>query len=358
MRNFTWMKYTVLLLLAFCSQLSFAQVSMKNTSEQVAAYGSMPNIKEDNAGILHLVYGNSDSIFYKFSTDRGQSFSLPELVSAVPGLFSFAMRGPQLAVSDKGLVITATTKQGDILCLVKNNKSEWSQPFSINDVNGSAPEGLMALDADGANVFAVWLDTRNRKKGQAVYGAHSVDGGATWSKNLLVYASPDQTVCECCKPSVLVKGNNVYAMFRNYVNGNRDLYLVSSVDRGKTFGKAQKLGKDSWKLNGCPMDGGALTINDKGKIQTVWRREGAIYAAEPGKPEKQIGEGKICTMTSVNNTNVYSWIENGEVVVLLPDGKKISTGKGTMPVLEPIDKHTVACVWENEKQIHFALLNL
>lgn len=352
------MKYTFLLLFAFYSQLSFAQITSKNISDKVAGYGSMPNIKKDNVGILHLVYGNTDSIFYEFSTDHGKSFSVPELAGVVPGLFSFAMRGPQLAVSNKGLVITATTKQGDIWCLVKNNKSGWSQPLKINDVNGSAPEGLMALDADRTNVFAIWLDTRNRKKGQAVYGAHSIDGGNTWSKNLLVYESPDQTVCECCKPSVLVKGNNVHAMFRNYVNGNRDLYLVSSANSGKTFGKAQKLGNGSWKLNGCPMDGGALTISDNGNIQTVWRREGAIYAAEPGKPEKQIGEGKICTMASVNENNVYSWIENGDVVVLLPDGRKINAGKGTMPMLEPVDKHTVACVWENEKQIHFALVNL
>ncbi|MEJ7682118.1 MAG: sialidase family protein [Segetibacter sp.] len=95
-------------------------------------------------------------------------------------------------------------------------------------------------------------------KGQNVYGAKSVDGGKTWSKNILVYESPDSTVCECCKPSVTMKGNNVYVMFRNWLNGSRDLYVIKSSDGGKSFAQAQKLGKGSWKLNGCPMDGGGL----------------------------------------------------------------------------------------------------
>ena len=40
-------------------------------------------------------------------------------------------------------------------------------------------------------------------------------------KRNLSGASPDTTVCECCKPSVVIEGNNVYVMFRNWLNGNR-----------------------------------------------------------------------------------------------------------------------------------------
>ncbi len=111
----------------------------------------------------------------------------------------------------------------------------------------------MVLSADGQNAFAVWLDLRD--KHNKIFGAKSTDGGKTWGKNIMIYASPDTTVCECCKPSVVMKGNNIYVMFRNWLNGNRDLHIIQSTDIGLNFGQAQKLGAGSWTLNGCPMDG-------------------------------------------------------------------------------------------------------
>jgi Neuraminidase (sialidase) len=106
-----------------------------------------------------------------------------------------------------------------------------------------AKENLMALSADGQNAFAVWLDLRD--KHNKIFGAKSSDGGKTWGKNIMIYASPDTTVCECCKPSVVIKGNNVYGLFRNWLNGNRDLHIIQSTDGGLNFGQAQKLGTGS-----------------------------------------------------------------------------------------------------------------
>jgi hypothetical protein len=219
----------------------------------------------------------------------------------------------------------------------------------VNDVDTTAKEGLMALSGDGNNLFAIWLDLRD--KYNKILGSSSSDGGNSWSKNIAIYASPDKTVCECCKPSVVVKGNRVYVMFRNWLNGNRDLYLTQSGDGGNTFGKAEKLGNGSWALNGCPMDGGGLTVHDNNKVQTVWRREAKIYANEPGKPEVQIGEGRGCTLASINNQTVYAWTENGQVVCLLPKAGKKIMGKGRFPVIKAIDNDKIMCVWENEKQI-------
>jgi hypothetical protein len=220
-----------------------------------------------------------------------------------------------------------------------------------------AKEGLMALSAGGLSAYAVWLGVR-KQKGQNVYGAKSVDGGKTWTKNILVYASPDSTVCECCKPSVAVKGNNVYVMFRNWLNGNRDLYLINSPDGGKSFGQAEKIGNGSWKLNGCPMDGGGLAIDKSGTPETVWRREGKIYAATSVLSEKEIGEGRSCSIETINDKNIYAWTENGNVIVLKPSGMKINLGKGSLPLMKAINNEKVICVWENEKEIHVSVFEL
>ena len=343
------------LLIAAFSSCSEKKVLIKD--DFIITNGQMSNMVMDKDNSIHLIYGSGDSIFYSWSADNASSFSKPSLIAALPDAYTFAMRGPQIAATKNGIVVTACTAAGNIYPFYKEADGNWVKGNKVNDVDTVAKEGLMALSADGDNVFAVWLDLRENKRNK-IYGARSRDGGKSWSKNVMVYTSPDTTVCECCKPSVVIKENNVYVMFRNFLHGNRDLYLIKSNDNGNTFNKAEKLGTRNWKLNGCPMDGGGLVVNKDGGIQTVWRREGKIFAAVPGVPEKEIGEGKGCTIETVNNKNVYAWTEKGEIVLLTPNAQKKILGKGSLPVLKALNDEHVICVWENEHQIHAAILEL
>ena len=333
-----------------------ANTQNKDNNDVIIANGQMPCIVKNKNNGIHIVYGSGDSIMCISSKD-GNSFEPASLVAVLPGLFAYAMRGPQIAATANGLIVTACTKNGNIFSYRRDIPGKWSKAFKINDADETAKEGLMALDADGLNAYAVWLAVKN-PKGQNIYGARSADGGKTWSKNILVYASPDNTVCECCKPSVAIKGEKLYVMFRNLVNGNRDLYLIKSPSGGRAFGKAQKLGNGSWKLNGCPMDGGGIVIDQNGNPETVWRREQKIYAFSPGIPEKEIGEGRNCSMERIDNKNIYAWTENGNVVVIKPGGIKVNLGKGSLPLVKAISNNKVICVWENEKQIHGSVIEL
>lgn len=341
---------------AFCTLLSCNEKKIVTKTDFVIANGQMPNITKDKNGDLQLVYGMGDSILYTSSSDNGNSFSSPALVAVLPDLFSFAMRGPQVAASGNDIIVTACSSKGNIYSYYKEN-GNWKKGARVNDVDTVAKEGLMALSADGENAFAVWLDIRENKRNK-LYGAQSKDGGKTWSENLLVYASPDTSICECCKPSVVMKGKNIYVMFRNRLNGNRDLYLIQSSNGGASFGKAQKLGLGSWKLNACPMDGGGLTISKNGKVHTIWKREGNIFTAIPGIPEIEIGSGRNCTIESIDNKNVYAWTENENVIFIKSDGEKKVLGKGSVPVIKTLDKDHIICVWENEKKIHASILKI
>ena len=340
--------------------LAFSGCTKKNIQQKndfIIANGQMPNLVKDSTNNLHVVYGSGDSIMYVYSPDNATTFSKPVVVSVLPHLYSFATRGPQIAANEKGVVITACTDAGNIYSFYKAEGASWTAGKKVNDTDSIAKEGLMALSADGENMFAVWLDLRENKRNK-IYGAKSTDGGKTWSVNKMIYTSPDSTVCECCKPSVVVKGNNVLVMFRNWINGNRDMYLIKSANGGNTFGQAQQLGEGNWKLNGCPMDGGALAVNNNGTIQTVWRRQGKIFSAVPGTAEKEIGEGKGCTIETLNNQNVYAWSENGTVMLTRPNGQKQALGKGSLPILKSLNNEMVICLWEDEKQIHAAVVKL
>jgi len=323
----------------------------------IIAAGQMPNLTKDRKNNLHLVYGTGDSIMYRSSVNDGKSFSEPTLIGVLPGLAASHMRGPQIAATSEGLSAIACNSAGDIFSYTMDEKGKWTAAAKVNDEDTVAKEGLMALSADGPNAFAIWLDLRGNEHNK-IFGSRSNDGGKTWSRNFLVYSSPDSSVCECCKPSTLVKGDHIYVMFRNWLNGNRDLYLIESMDGRNTFGQAQRLGKGNWQLDGCPMDGGAFVVNDAGNVETVWKRKDNIYACEPGKPEERIGEGRNCTMETVNGKNVYAWTENGRVAILKPAGTKENLGTGSLPILKSLDNKHVICIWENEKQIHSSIVEL
>jgi hypothetical protein len=333
----------------------FKKENKKESNDLIIGNGQMPNLTKDNSGNLYVVYGSSDSILYSFSNNGGKSFSTPELIAVLSQLTASSMRGPQIAFGKDGIIVLACTKPGNIFSYRKEKSGKWVQTAKVNDIDTVAKEAFMALSADGNNVFAAWLDLRDNKRNK-IAGAKSTDGGKTWSKNSIVYTSPETSVCECCKPSVAVQGKNVYVMFRNWLQGKRDLYLIQSTDGGNSFGKASKLGTDSWLLNGCPMDGGGLALNNKGNPETVWRRNNTIYACQPGHPEIAIGNGRGCTMESVNGKNVYAWTENGEVIIRKPQGMKINIGKGQLPLIKSINNEHVLCIWENNKQIHAQII--
>ena len=350
------MKSVSILLLASLFFLSACRDKAPVNESSMIASGQMPNIVRDNSGMVHLVYGHGDSILYSYSSNMGRTFANPALIAILPKLAASHTRGPQIAATSNGLAVTACNDLGDIFSFRKDESGQWTASNRVNDVDTTAKENLMALAADGDNVFVVWLDVRDGHN--KIFGAKSIDGGKSWSKNIMVYASPDTTVCECCKPSVAVKGNNVYVMFRNWIDGNRDMYLIGSSDGGNKFGQAQKLGSASWALNGCPMDGGGLAIDKKGNPETVWNRKGLIYACEPGHEETEIGKGRNCTMESVNLKMVYAWVENGDVIVRMPQGTKKNLGQGQLPMIKAVNNEHILCVWEDEEHIYKVVLEL
>ena len=75
-------------------------------------------------------------------------------------------------------------------------------------------------------------------------------------------------------------------------------------------------------------------------------------------PEVEIGNGKGCTIETANNKNIYAWTESGNIVLMDAQGKKKILGKGTSAVLEALSDSQVLCVWENENEIHGAVVKL
>jgi hypothetical protein len=322
---------------------------MSGRAQIVLSPGEQPQISVDTRGLIRFVFGEKDKIMYSISNDNGKTFSDPVSIAEVNEMHLGMTRGPQLASSKDFSVVTAMDKKGNIHSFKLNHKSgKWINMENVNDVNESAPEGLMSLGADDHNNFyAVWLDLRDERKNNICFS--SMNSASEWSQNKYIYKSPDSHVCECCKPSIKVKGNTIAIMFRNWLNGSRDLYLTTSANGGKDFTSAQKLGNGTWLLKGCPMDGGGLTIDSRNEIRTAWQREGQVFYAEPGKLEQRIGEGRHVGMTG----KIVTWERGSDLIIKVIDQAEQKIGEGTaLKVLELKDK-TKLFVWETNDQIVF-----
>jgi hypothetical protein len=223
----------------------------------------------------------------------------------------------------------------------------------VNDVTGAAREGLHAMAADGkGRLFAAWLDLRT--KGTKVYGARSNDGGATWSKNVLVYESPDGHVCECCHPSVAsdAKGD-IYVMWRNWLGGARDMYIIRSSDGGQSFLDPEKAGTGTWPLQACPMDGGALAIAPDAKIVSVWRRVNEVFLAPRSGAEMKIEIGKDPAIAYGSDGVYAAWSGAAGIRARIP-GKSdptVLSNAGGFVQLAAIPNGPVLAAWESKGEI-------
>ena len=105
------------------------------------------------------------------------------------------------------------------------------------------------------------------------------------------------------------------------------IYTWFNLRRRISFGQAQKLGAESWALNGCPMDGGAVVIDNSGNPKPSGGEKIKSTLVSPVNLKKKLEKAEGMPMESVNGKNVYPWTDNGEVIVLRPQGTKEKLGK-------------------------------
>ncbi len=307
---------------------------------ELAAEGRQPQAAVSADGAVAVVYGTPASdtapgrVLCRVSADGGKTFAPAVEIARVEGLALGMRRGPRIAFAGATLVVLAISHgNGNLWAWRSTDRgTTWSAPTKVNDVEKSAVEGMHALASDGGTLLATWLD--GRTKGTKIYAARSMDGGVTWSKNVKVYASPDGHTCECCAPAASPDGKGGFAvLWRNWLKGSRDMWLASSADGGRTFGKARKLGVGTWPLDGCPMKAGTLAPEPNGRLLTLWEREGTLYECSPGGTERSLGEAGQPWAAS-GPGGVYRVWKAGETIRLVaPGAAPADLGRGAWPVV-------------------------
>ena len=314
-----------------------------------------------------IAYGGGAGIYFASSPDSGRTFGPRVKVADTGALALGRHRGPRVTILRDSILVTAVAgkevsknahahglpDQGDLVVWRSLDGGKvWTRTGVINDTPAAASEGLHAIAADAkGNLFAAWLDLR--AAGTQLYGARSTDGGLTWGKNVLIYASPDGTICQCCDPSLAIDAKGqIQVMWRNALGGSRDLYLVHSAD-GIHFSAAEKLGEGTWKLDACPMDGGGIAV-DHGEVVTAWRSGKEIFVAKPGRRELRVAEGKDVTVAA-GAKGIYLAFSSDKGLQVLTPGSKVPVqiaAEGGYPNLVALGDGSVLAAWEENGLIH------
>jgi hypothetical protein len=318
-----------------------------------AITGHQPQLAQERDRV-YLVVARDAQVGVLRSGDAGRSF-VEATPIAVTGRMAAGMhRGPRVAVTRSSVLVALVAgvqgggKDGDVvLYRSTDDGATWAAPVVVNDVPAAAREGLHAMAATPDGLVAItWLDLR--QKGTRLYGAVSRDHGATWSPDVLVYASPDGAICECCHPSLAVEpAGGIAVMFRNHVAGARDLYVTRSKD-GQTFSPAEKQGTGTWMLEACPMDGGGVTVTPAG-TSSVWRRQDGIFLTTPGDPEQRLGTGRDPALAASAAGLDVVWAST-EGIQLHRGGAPLFVGAGKAPALLAFPSHTLVA-WEQQGQV-------
>jgi len=286
-------------------------------------------------GTFYVAWVNHDAkqadIMLAHFNNKAEMQGAPVRVNRQPGVVT-AWRGdqPSVAVASDGTVyvlwtarVDAGDKHGtDIYLSASTDRGQsFASEVKVNDDKVPGAHGMhsLAVAKDG-RIYAGWLDERNvhapmpstkaeghhMESNRDLYVATSTDGGRSFSANRKVASD----ACPCCKTSLAVSADGtLYAGWRQVLPGNyRHIAVASSTDGGTKFSAPVIVSDDRWMLQGCPVSGPSLSVDSaSGLLKIVWFAAGensapGLYFAESKDKGHSFSPRQLLSQETVRGT--------------------------------------------------------
>jgi hypothetical protein len=268
--------------------------------ERVPDGGIQPQVAVGADGTVHLLYYKGESragdVFYVHSAANERHWSDPVRVNSQPGsvIAAGTIRGAQMALGKGDRVHVVWNGSGSAepkgpdgeLPLLYARLSDDSRTFEeqrnvVTSAYGLDGGGCVAADREG-HVYVAWHGRGDEpgEEHRRVYIARSADDGETFSPEQPVDADR-AGACGCCgMRGTAAPDGRVMFLYRSAEEGvNRDIYLLSSDDLGRTF-HSNRL--DRWRIDACPMSSAAFAHTSSGTWGAWETREHVFFAPLDG----------------------------------------------------------------------------
>jgi hypothetical protein len=299
--------------------------------------GIQPQVIERDS-LIHLLYFTGDpqkgDLNYVTSRDFGRTFSKPIRVNSVPGTAMAIgnIRGGQIALGANGGVYVAwigsslalprgaSNSPPVLFARLSDSKDHFEKTQAVNQSSWGADGASIAADSRGG-VFVFWhaqppagKDESNRR----LWIAKSSDAGKTFAGERVAFEEPTG-VCGCCGSRAFAdRDGTLYVLFRAATEVvHRDMYLLSSVDRGATFH-----GSDisAWNVGACVMSSAAL-VQAGSDVLAAWESEKQVYFGRIDQRSRKIehittapgtGKNRKYPALAINRRGeaLFAWTDN------------------------------------------------
>jgi len=295
---------------------------------------------------------NADVMLAHFN-NKAEMQGAPVRVNRVAGVAT-AWRGdqPSVAVAPDGAVyvlwtarVDAGDKHGtDIYLSASTDRGQsFSSEVKVNDDKAPGAHGMhsLAVAKDG-RIYAGWLDERNvqapkpstkaeghhMESNRDLYLATSTDGGRSFSPNRKVASD----ACPCCKTSLAVAADGtLYAGWRQVLPGSfRHIAVASSTDGGTKFSTPVIVSDDHWMLQGCPVSGPSLSVDKaSGLLKVIWFAAGensapGLYFAESKDKGQSFSARQLLSQETVRGTPALA-AGGQSMIAVWQSGDKVET---------------------------------
>ncbi|HEY6549304.1 MAG TPA: sialidase family protein, partial [Vicinamibacteria bacterium] len=313
--------------LASCAKRSLPGVVVEeipNPAAPGSGEASLASLPDGRAVLSWIERAGEESAVRMAVRDRS-AWGEPRTIARGPDFFVNWADFPTVAALGDGTLFAHWLEKntpGKYSYVVKLARSRdlgrsWSEPLVPHADTSAVEHGFVSMADDGAGQMAlVWLDGRD-PGGTALLATRAGAEGPVVTEERV-----DGRVCDCCQTALIRTSRGLLAAFRDRSEGEvRDIAI--SRFEGGAWSPAQVVASDGWRIDGCPVNGPALAV-EQDRVALAWftaepaprvlvafsrdggRQWGAPQALHEGRP---LGRVDVAFLPSPNGDAVVSFLE-------------------------------------------------